>query len=612
MSGKDHVYTGLPHTSPKAHDTEELDFSSVPSIAEEKWSTGSEQIHHNEPGWAQSSSSVKSVADNVSSYVPVRKKNRATAFVVISVIALLFGTAAYLFLFQRELLLNQFGQVQDSKMEERQATLLLEAREKVLLDTSSDFAQAEKKYLKVLSIQKDNADALAQLAHLYAIWAQHLNDNYLDARNDESESRKEGSPTEAPSAEIENLDLSFKSRLADARIKAQQALSIAPNHPEANLAMAEVALMEGKVEMAKSHLEKGRAAENNQDASYVSALIGIAEGKNEAEIIGMLKSIVVSEPRLRVLYRLARVQLAAGRNDEAQKSISRILQLNSKHIAALELKQRIADNKSVALIRVIPPDDGAEDSEVATPTQPEEPKQVVSHNNSVEDVSERAANHENGESVSSMRPDQLLRKAAAAHRSGNPAEAVTLFNQVLESDPNNIEALNGLGYAYIDMGSRGQAIAKFKRALDINSSFGPAQIGMAQTYKFMGQNRESLNWFEKYLASNPSGRQAAMAQRNIDELKSTIEAQSTKGESDVSSSPASDAPPSGTGSNEVKTGADGTTGESGSNRPSGNSPPAESAEEQVPTPPPAEPSTQRAPVSNIAEPVPGAPIDSAN
>jgi hypothetical protein len=41
----------------------------------------------------------------------------------------------------------------------------------------------------------------------------------------------------------------------------------------------------------------------------------------------------------------------------------------------------------------------------------------------------------------------------------------------------------------------------------------------------MNQNEESLKWFNKYINSNPNGRYASMASRNINELKARIEKQ---------------------------------------------------------------------------------------
>ncbi|MBN2717102.1 MAG: zinc-ribbon domain-containing protein [Deltaproteobacteria bacterium] len=518
--------TGAAETSSKAapvrkaapvSNEAELDFSDVPMTVEEEWSAGTENISHDEPGWTQSSSTISSMSDAETGYKS-KKKGRGVVTALISLLLILGIGAGYLWFFQKELLMSHFGEVQDSKKEERQKTLLIEARELVLLDTPSDFEQAEKKYLQVLTIDNKNLEGLAGLAQTYIIWAQQLQDELLDATLDLSAANNSdaNNAVEPVTQEaLEPLKKNFEARLADGRRRITQALNIESSHALSNLVAAEAELLDGNSEAAKKYLAMGRSPHTIQNSSLVNAKIGIAEQQNNVEIIGMLKSIVAAEPRLRVLNRLARVQLFAGQKDEAQQSIDKILSLNSRHTAALRLKQRIESDKTVALIPA--PIAPTADEDIA---QRHEKVDSNLPGSSSSDAAEgKKDNAPPQQSPATMSAHQLLRKASAAQQAGRSNEAVSLFSLVLEKDPENIEALNGLGYAYLDLGSRGQAIAKFKRALTVNPGFGPSQIGMAQTYKGMGQNAEALKWYEKYIATNPSGRHAGIAQRNIDDLK---------------------------------------------------------------------------------------------
>ena len=122
--------------------------------------------------------------------------------------------------------------------------------------------------------------------------------------------------------------------------------------------------------------------------------------------------------------------------------------------------------------------------------------------------------------------NELLRNADRKYRRGKAEEAIALFNKVLEKEPGNIEALNGLGHTHLQMNAYGVAISKFKRALSQNPSFGPSMIGMAQVYKQMGRRPEAIKWFEKYLNSNSNRPHADLARRNIAELK--LQAQKTE------------------------------------------------------------------------------------
>ncbi len=503
---------------PRAEISGELDFSSVPATSEDRWTTGGDAVRESEPGWTKSSSSVSPIPDGALMYESSGRK-RGWVYLVAGAATALILASAYLFVFQKDFLTSKFGAAQNDRTEEHLAALLLEAREKMLLDTEADFTQAERIYQQILNIQANHIDALVQMAQLHAIWAERLQDEYLDATSEDgAEVDSKASPTDGQ-AHPQTLKSSFDARLNDALKYIDRALSLAPDNPGANVVAAQIKVLQGSINDAEAYLEEGRSNATIQDVSYVTALIGIHENQNHAEIIGMLKSIVVAEPRLRVLYRLARVQLSDGQTDEAIDSISRILKLNSKHTAALALKERAMEGKTVALL---PPTETTEesDSDIEMEISEDEVKNDVA---AVKTATQAPAT--NGEKeVSVQKPglsaEALLRKAAAAQASGRSQEAMNLYTQVLEKDPSNIEAINGMGYVSMDLGSRGQAIARFKRALSINPGFGPSQIGMAQTYKSMGQKAEALKWFEKYLSNNPGGRYAGMAQRNFDELKS--------------------------------------------------------------------------------------------
>ena len=50
-----------------------------------------------------------------------------------------------------------------------------------------------------------------------------------------------------------------------------------------------------------------------------------------------------------------------------------------------------------------------------------------------------------------------------------PEKAVASFRQALASDPNLIDALNGLGNALRDLGDRRQAASLFRRAIELDA-----------------------------------------------------------------------------------------------------------------------------------------------
>ncbi|MBN2343687.1 MAG: zinc-ribbon domain-containing protein [Deltaproteobacteria bacterium] len=491
--------------------SDEPDFSQVPATQDDDWTDSNNEIEDDEPDWTGVSSTMNAIPA-FDEDLEAPPKRRALVYIVVFIVLLLGGGAAYLYFFQRDLLINQFGEVQDSKKIERQNTLLLEAREKVLLDTYSDFAQAEKKYLQVLAIDAHNPVALASLGQMYAIWAQYLLDSYLDASADAAAESTE---------QADQLKKEFENKLAAAERRVDEALKIDSELKEAHIAAAEINLLSGNLNGAKMHLKKGRSETTVRGTSYISAQIGIVENQNKDEVIGMLKSIVVADPLLRVLYRMARVQAADGKTDDALSSLQQILNLNKKHTAALLLKERVSSGKTIPLI----PDDWNVADQQAADTDTEETA-IDELNPAASASASKEGDDNDDDDDGGMSIDRMVQKAATAQENGRTQEAVDLYNRVLRESPNNVDALSGIAYTYLDKGNHGQAIAKFKRALDISPQFGPAIIGMAQAYKSMGQNAEALKWFQKYLDTNPNGRHAGMARRNVTALSDEVTAAS--------------------------------------------------------------------------------------
>jgi tetratricopeptide (TPR) repeat protein len=138
----------------------------------------------------------------------------------------------------------------------------------------------------------------------------------------------------------------------------------------------------------------------------------------------------------------------------------------------------------------------------------------------------------------------MLARAVRLQESGQAAQAIQLFETVLQKDPGNIDAMSGLGYCNLDRGNKGQAVTWFRRALGGGGgSFGPAIIGLAETYKSQGQKAEALKWYRRYLEVHPGGRDASLARSNIQRLEQEVGAEGRPAAADgAGDQPASDQP----------------------------------------------------------------------
>ena len=105
---------------------------------------------------------------------------------------------------------------------------------------------------------------------------------------------------------------------------------------------------------------------------------------------------------------------------------------------------------------------------------------------------------------------------------GKARDAQKLFEKALADAPDNVDALNGLGYCYLDTEHFGAAIDTFKRSQAIATGNGDALIGIAEAYKMRGDKPRALEYYQRYLNELPSGSKASMAHSNVAELSATI------------------------------------------------------------------------------------------
>ena len=101
---------------------------------------------------------------------------------------------------------------------------------------------------------------------------------------------------------------------------------------------------------------------------------------------------------------------------------------------------------------------------------------------------------------------------------GRGRKAQTLFEQALAVQPDGVDALVGLAYAQLDRGKMQDAIGSFKRALEEDGSHARAVFGLAESYRQQGNRSAALASFKRFLRLQPSGADADIARRLIQEL----------------------------------------------------------------------------------------------
>jgi cytochrome c-type biogenesis protein CcmH/NrfG len=95
-----------------------------------------------------------------------------------------------------------------------------------------------------------------------------------------------------------------------------------------------------------------------------------------------------------------------------------------------------------------------------------------------------------------------------------------VYHKALALKPTGGEALTGLGYAQLDRGKTAQAGALFNQVLEREHTNAPALFGLGEVYREQGRRDFAVQTFRQYLKLKPSGRDADIARRQIQQLTS--------------------------------------------------------------------------------------------
>jgi len=113
---------------------------------------------------------------------------------------------------------------------------------------------------------------------------------------------------------------------------------------------------------------------------------------------------------------------------------------------------------------------------------------------------------------------ELLAEADRLLENGRSHRAEELYREALTDRPGDAAALTGLAYIQLDRGRIPDAVSTFKQALGHDEGYAPALFGLGEAYREQGRRDLAVQAFEAYLARQPSGRDAAAARRQIQQL----------------------------------------------------------------------------------------------
>ena len=97
-----------------------------------------------------------------------------------------------------------------------------------------------------------------------------------------------------------------------------------------------------------------------------------------------------------------------------------------------------------------------------------------------------------------------FKDATKLFQNGDYNQAITIYDQILESSPNNISTLNMKGIAHSNMEQHAKSLKQFYKVLENNPENARALAGMGVGFGNLGEYSESLSYLEKADNANPN------------------------------------------------------------------------------------------------------------
>ncbi len=266
----------------------------------------------------------------------------------------------------------------------------------------------------------------------------------------------------------------------DAFNLARKAIEQAPNNPLAMRAM--LGYYRHKKAIAQADPLVKRALNFLNDDPLLPLVLGLAylDDKNfEKEGLSMVdKALPANETNNPALYFVAKYRYEHGAKAEAAKYVAKILASSPQNELALALK-----------------------AEMERPLPPPPP------------VAAKAA------APAPLTTEQLLRKAQKHRENDRTKEALAIYEKILDENGQNVQALLGIGWCYIDLNYIPTAISSFQQVININRKNAEAYYGLAEAHRAQKHKAEALNNYRLFLQLAPNHPEAPVARQAIQDLQ---------------------------------------------------------------------------------------------
>ena len=285
-------------------------------------------------------------------------------------------------------------------------------------------------------------------------------------------------------------------RIAVARPAADEALAAAPQDPGALLAKLDALRLAGESEAARGYVLAVFGQSSQPETAYALAALDLQQPTSPwATIIDRLRVATRGDSgsgraRAALIYALARSGDAAGAKAELARldAQTRPYPLLPSLHAWMGLDRSVAAAGAPAPVESVASAAPSSPAEASGSTQPQGPAGAIA-----------------APAVESMRaiPPATLELAAQATRRGELDRAERIYQAILARDPNESQALAGLGDVLRSRGDPWGAIEVYQRAIKINPSYLPALLGLADTQWARGDHAGAAQSYKRIVDHFP-------------------------------------------------------------------------------------------------------------
>ncbi len=321
----------------------------------------------------------------------------------------------------------------------------------------------------------------------------------------------------APEAadEIRATKAQLDERIARARRAADEALAIAPSDIAAMRAKIDALRLSGERDAARGYVSKVIAQASQPETAYVLAALDLAEPEPLwTTVIDRLRFAAAGEgnagrARSALVYALAKSGDVAGATTELAKldALQRPYPLLSTLHAFMDrtaTKSGPDAGAAAALSRAVP-------SAVAAPVG----APVVQGAAPGPAAAAAPAPAPGGVAGVAGAGDGMQAAAQAIHK-GDWEKARQIYDALVTRNPNDSEALCGLGDVARAEGDSAGAISAYKRVIAINPSYLPALLGLADTQWATGDRATAARGYRDIADRFPEGTYPAYVKQRIE------------------------------------------------------------------------------------------------